>query len=222
MVDPDDKKTDVDKELKERFKQLPKVIQDAILSADVEKRLRALADSKQLHLDQWGSLENEVQLTLMGFQEPEDLAKNIEANVGVTAEMASQLAQEINTAVFLPIREELERGLGSPDAKIQEVSEVDKMRDAVLKQDGVNPATINVAKDASRSTPSAMDPTQPPIAESAQQTPPAPQAIVPGTPPAPPPTAKAVRAPLSDTYHAKNPSTERKVVDGDPYREQIS
>ena len=97
----------VDEQLKERFKQLPKIVQNAIVSADIEKHLRSLADSHQLHLDQWNILETEVQMTLLGFQETDDLQKNIETEVGVTPEIAAALAQDISKTVFEPIREQL-------------------------------------------------------------------------------------------------------------------
>ncbi len=101
----------------ERFKKLPKVVQDAITSADVEKHLRELADTHKLHIDQWSSLESEVQLALLGFQPVEDLAKNIESEVGVTSEVAAALAGDISRVVFEPVRHELERELEHPEAQ---------------------------------------------------------------------------------------------------------
>lgn len=102
---------DLQEKLAERFKQLPKVVQDAITSADVEQRMRALADTQKLHLDQWEALENEVMLALLGFQPVEELQKNIKSEVGVTDEMAKTLAEEISKLVFEPVRQELERQL---------------------------------------------------------------------------------------------------------------
>ena len=114
--------------LQERFVQLPKVVQDAIRSADVEKRMRELAENNKLHLDQWQTLENEVMLALLGFQPTEDLAKNIESQVGVTPEVAKSLAGNISKTVFEPIREELERQLEHPEAKVAVVSGVEAAR----------------------------------------------------------------------------------------------
>ena len=102
---------ELDTKLQERFKQLPKVVQDAITSADVEKRMRTLADTQKLHLDQWEALENEVMLALLGFQPVEDLEKNIKSEVNVSDEVATMLASEVSKIVFEPIREELEREL---------------------------------------------------------------------------------------------------------------
>jgi|SRR5665213_719383 len=104
---------DFDLKLQERFKQLPQVVQDAINSADVEKRMRSLADTQKLHLDQWEALENEVMLALLGFQPVEDLEKNIKSEVGVSDEVAASLSAEVSKIVFEPIRQELEHQLAT-------------------------------------------------------------------------------------------------------------
>lgn len=117
--------TDITQQLAERFKQLPKVVQDAIQSADVEKRMRELADTQKLHLDQWEALENEVMLALLGFQPIEDLEKNIKSETGVSDEVAKTLTESISKIVFEPIRGELERELQHPDAKALTVSGVE-------------------------------------------------------------------------------------------------
>lgn len=123
---------DLNAELQKRFAQLPKVVQRAITSADVQKRMRELADEHKLHIDQWQSLENEVMLTLLGVQPIEDLEKNIKSEVGVTDDMATLLAANISLIVFEPIRGELERELEHPDAKAAEVSDVEAARTQVL------------------------------------------------------------------------------------------
>jgi hypothetical protein len=127
-----DPEKDLDDKLKERFKQLPKVVQDAITSADVEKRMRALADTNKLHLDQWEALENEVMLALLGFQPVEDLQKNIKSEVGVDDTAAAGLAADISKIVFEPVREQLERELEHPEAKAEDVSAVEAARRQAL------------------------------------------------------------------------------------------
>src|SRR3990167_1493668 len=97
-----------------RFLQLPKALQNAITSADVEKKLRGLSETHKLHLDQWQKLENEVMLALLGFQPVENLETNIKNEVGIADEEAKALAVDIADTIFEPIREELERELGKP------------------------------------------------------------------------------------------------------------
>ena len=99
--------TELQQQLEERLKTLPQAVQNAIASSDLEKRLRELSDKQKLHIDQWQKLENEVMLTLLGFQQAENLENNLIREVGVTAEIARALAENINTIVFEPIRQEL-------------------------------------------------------------------------------------------------------------------
>jgi len=185
-MDPEQK--DLDQQIAEQFKRLPKVVQDAITSADVQKHMRELADMHKLHLDQWQLLENEVMLALLGFQPTEDLAKNIKNEVGVPDDIASALAADISKVVFEPIRGELERELESPDAHAVDVSGVEGVRAQALD---------DAAKEAAAPSPE----------------------VAPGTPPSPPQTGTSVRAPVSEAYKAGEPSTARKSVADDPYRE---
>jgi hypothetical protein len=136
--------SEFDAKMKARFKELPKVVQDAITSADVQKRMRALADTNKLHLDQWESLENEVMLALLGFQPIEDLQKNIKSEVGVTDEVARALTEEVSKIVFEPIREEMERQLEHPDAKAESLTGVEQARKEALGAETVaaTPAVV--------------------------------------------------------------------------------
>lgn len=101
-------------QLSQRFKELPEKVRQAITSADVEGHLRQLSEKHKLHLDQWALLENEVMLTMLGFQKTTDLAKNIAREVSIQEDAAEALAADISATVFAPIREELERVAPSP------------------------------------------------------------------------------------------------------------
>lgn len=198
---------ELNQQLVERFKELPKVIQGAITSASVQQRLRQLSTKNHLHLDQWGALENEVMLTLLGFQDAENLATNIQKHVGLPPEIATPLTEDIMKAVFEPIRQELERELDHPEAQAVQATEIETASSqAIAQESGTN----------------AQTPT-----ESAQNIAPAAVPVAPVVPPQPlapvpkPPESKAERAPIATTYTSA-PSHERKTIEGDPYREQIS
>lgn len=206
-MNPDD--PELDKSIQDRFSQLPPVVQDAITSADVQKQLRAVAANHKLHVDQWGKLENEVMLTLLGFDEPGNLEKNLVGQVGVPSEEARDLANDINTIVFEPIRQELERQLAHPEAQEKAVSAEEVAR---------NEAIANEAAP-STDTPSAAPAGALEIPAAAPAPIVAPPGVLPATPPAPKPTEKAVRAPISSSYTSQQASTARKGVEGDPYRE---
>ena len=116
-----------EKQIQDHFVQLPKVVRDAITSADIEKHLREIADTYKLHLDQWNLLENQVMLTLMGLQRAENLKANIMKNVGVEDSVAGALSQEISRVVFDPVRSEMERQLEHPDAQAKTETGVEQM-----------------------------------------------------------------------------------------------
>lgn len=168
--------------LAERFASLPKPVQDAITSTDIEAEMRKLAVHHKLHFDQWDILEHAVLMTLLGVERTDDLEKNLTERLGVSADVAKILATDISRIVFAPVREHLEGNLGHPAAKAEQVSDVDALRTQILAQ---SPAS----------------------------------AVNPSTPPSAPPTQKVTRAPISDSYHAGEPSSARASVDNDPYRE---
>ena len=106
--------------------------------------------------------------------------------MGVPAEVAHALAENISRIVFEPIRAQLETALETETpATTQET-----------------PTESAVAAEH-------------PLA----QVVPAIAPVLPGTPPPPPPEGKAVRAPISESYSAGQASHERKIIEGDPYRE---
>lgn len=133
--------SDFETKLATRKAALPKVIRDAIDSADIAARLRGMAEKHRLHVDVWELLENEVRLTLLGFEDAANLAKNIEKELGVPAADAESLALDINESVFEPIREELERGLGSPQAKEVEVTELETLRTQAIAAERASGST---------------------------------------------------------------------------------
>ncbi len=194
-MDTDNKNIDLNKELAERFQTLPKVVQDAITSADVQKHMRDLAEHHKLHVDQWQVLENNVMLTLLGFQQVTELTQHLQKDLDVTNEVAVELATSISEFVFSPIRGEMERSLGHPSATEEVVSDVEAVRTQEMNAAHIGESPLPAAA-----------PSAPPVA--------------PGTPPAQPPEGKAVRAQIAPTY-INAASHERKSIEGDPYREQL-
>lgn len=206
-----EQETEFSKAIRDRFLSLPKVVQHAITSADVSKQMRELADAHKLHLDQWESLENEVQFTLLGIHRGEDLAANIQKAVNLDQAAAESLAADISRVVFDPVRKELERELEHPDAVAVTTTEVEDMRAQMLGAQENKPESAVPAVSTAPVTPAV----EAPIA--AVATP-----IAPGTPPTPAPTATVERAPTSTDYVPATPSHERKTIAGDPYREQLA
>lgn len=107
----------VKKAIAEKFKEVPKVVQDAILSSNVEQHLRELAKKHKLHLDQWITLENEVMMALLGIQPLDELGKNISEEAEISAEAGEAIALDVSDIVFEPIRKKLEEELSQDAAQ---------------------------------------------------------------------------------------------------------
>ena len=209
---------DNSKLIQEQFELLPKVVQDAINSTKMEEQFQTLVKKHGLHIDQWDALEDQIMLTVLGLADPEELEEYAIKEIGIEPEKARAVIDDVAVTVFKPIREELDRELGSPQAKDEALTDVEKARNEVLAgaksdgslREGVAPSpTVDVIAPPNLSSAAPSPAPQPaPVAPS----------IVPATPPAPPPTEKAVRAPMSSSYDSQKPSSERKSVEGDPYR----
>ena len=200
------------KQLAAQFATLPPVVQNAITSADVEKELRSLATSHKLHIDQWQILENEVLMALFGIQPIVNLQKNLEHEVGMEPGAAQALAEDIMRIVFEPIREELERELGHPEAKEETLSDVEHVRDQMLAQNQVRSSNFQISENENASSTG-------PAIQLGQQAAPIALLPKPGTPPPLPPTEKVIRMPASGAYKPGETSVARADIADDPYRE---
>jgi hypothetical protein len=162
----------------------------------MNEQLREMEKKYGLHVDQWAKLENQIMMTVLGISDPQTLVDDVVEEVVIDRSLAQTIVDDVAVTIFKPIREELERQLENPNAKTEEVSDVDAMRAQVLEGTPAEVAAPAVAPTA---------PTGPsPIG---------------ATPPPEAPTEKAVRAPISENYKAGEASTERKAVHDDPYRE---
>ena len=111
MQDTNKKEESPDEEIAQRFAELPAAVQEAITSTNVEEKLRGLSAKYKLHLDQWVLLENEIMLTLLGLEEPEDMVKNIATEVKISNDVAQKLVNDIGQQIFKPIREAMQGSL---------------------------------------------------------------------------------------------------------------
>jgi len=118
----DEKEKTFDSIIEERFAELPEAVQQAVTDASVEEKLRELSSKYKLHLDQWVLLENEIMLTLLGLENPKDMAKNVAKEVNIDEELAQKLVNDIAVQVFKPIREQMQGHLDSESIQRKSVA----------------------------------------------------------------------------------------------------
>jgi hypothetical protein len=93
--------------LQKQHELLPEDVKEAISSTEVTEKLSEIAKKNNLLIDESGILEEETSYVMLGLTHPNDFAKKIRERLGVDQETANNLVNEVNSGVFLPIRESL-------------------------------------------------------------------------------------------------------------------
>lgn len=212
---------DLKKKIQARFAELPEDLQKAIQSSDLSKKVQTIAQKYQLHIDQSGSLEDEILMAMLGFTDPGEFEQNIVEHARVPKEKAGELAADVGKGVFAPIR-----------TAMQEFSQERALR-STLKDEGMSKAPVANATPA----PKPRVQTPPQQVKSAEPHPAdmmLSQKVVQTTPTAPiqktaasAPAAPAAQAPTTAANPpqqpaAPNDSNKPQNYKADPYREPVT
>lgn len=119
--------------IKERFKKLPKDIQEAITSSGLSEKFKTMINKHGLRIDQGLALENETMFVMLGFESPDDFVDNVRYEVKVPRDEAKIIAEEINRIIFLPIKSSL-KNIRSENVLVENKS----VDDTVAKQPAPN------------------------------------------------------------------------------------
>lgn len=93
----------------EQYKKLPDALKDAIFSVDVANKIFEIGKKFALTIEETGFLGEEAGYVMLGLVHPNDFAKSIQARIEVDEEEIQQVAKEVNSQVFYPIRELFKR-----------------------------------------------------------------------------------------------------------------
>lgn len=93
--------------LQKQHELLPEDVKAAISSTEVTEKLAEIAKKNNLLIDESGILEEETSYVMLGLTHPNDFAKKIRERLGLDQETANTLVDDVNSGVFLPIRESL-------------------------------------------------------------------------------------------------------------------
>ena len=95
------------KDLSRQFEKLPESLKNALGSVDSAKRVVDIGRKYALHMDKLGELGAETGMVILGFTHPGQFLPRLTKRLGLSEEKVRPIAQEINTEVFLKIREAL-------------------------------------------------------------------------------------------------------------------
>ncbi len=123
-------------QIEDAFTNLPQVLQDAVTDADVQAKLRALADVHKLHLDKWTILEDEIMKGLLGITNIDELAQNIQEKVGLSSQQATEISNSVVKIVLIPIQDKLHTEVGESQSTLESIDSQAKPKIDITKFTG--------------------------------------------------------------------------------------
>lgn len=118
--------------LDSRFDKLPGNLKEVIQNSNYQSELYKISEIYKLNVTQMGNLDIATTDLLIGATSPEDFPKIIQKNIGLSEEDSKKMVADINSKVFIPIREKLKEGSGREAA--QDLPQED---DIELKSHGI-------------------------------------------------------------------------------------
>lgn len=94
-------------EIRKRTESLSPAIKSLLYSHDVSSIIQSIGAKHRLHVDKIGSLEEAVNLVLLGEVEPEHFMEYAENDLGIERAASEAIAQDLNEQLFSKIRDSL-------------------------------------------------------------------------------------------------------------------
>ncbi len=98
------------------YRNLPEDIKEAMFSVETVEILREIGEKHKLMIDKIGELANETGLVMLGLTHPSQYISHLAERLQIDHNQAKEIAEEINTLVFFPIKENLKKihGIKTP------------------------------------------------------------------------------------------------------------
>ncbi len=110
--------------IKEETEKLPKENQEAISALDWVKIVEEIGKKYSLEENQINDLETETLLVLVGINDPQFFAVNVENQVETIKDYAKKISEEITKKIFIPVNEAL----------VEKIKKSDKVKKAGAEQ----------------------------------------------------------------------------------------
>lgn len=91
------------------YADAPKPIQKFLLEKNYEEIASSLAHTYRLNIDQTGILSQKLVFLLLGAQSPHEFSESLVRDSGLTEDVSTQITNDINKLVFIPLREQIQR-----------------------------------------------------------------------------------------------------------------
>jgi len=98
-----------EEQILEKYEKLPNDLKEAIFGAEVTEAVNGIGGKYNLHIDKIGELANETGMVMLGMVSPKDFIRNLSERLEVNMETAGKIASDVNSQVFLKVRESLKK-----------------------------------------------------------------------------------------------------------------
>lgn len=114
-----------EEQILERYEALPDDLKEAIFSVEMTETIKGIGAKYDLHIDKIGTLANEAGMVMFGATRPKDFVPNLMSRLGVDKDTADKIASDVNSQVFLKVRESLKKLHGGEEIEVGEVKKED-------------------------------------------------------------------------------------------------
>jgi len=94
-------------QLEEKFNQLPKDLQDIMVSIETADIVNSIGEEFDLHIDQIGKLADQTGLVMLGVMMPNEFVGALSVELGIERLLANKIANRVNERLFYKIRDSL-------------------------------------------------------------------------------------------------------------------
>ena len=124
-----------EEQILEKYEQLPDDLKEAIFSVEMTEAIKDIGAKYELAIDKIGALANESGMVMFGATRPKDFVPNLMSRLGVDKNTANKIASDVNSQVFLKVRESLKKLHGGEEVEVGEVkvAEGEVKKEDILK-----------------------------------------------------------------------------------------
>lgn len=130
--------TNTEQLIKNHLAALPEPVKKAIGSFDWARVVFDIGRKYNMHVNSIGDLQTEVMLVVLGLVTPAEFEKELTGRIETDSEKAGKIADEVNTSVFIRIRDFMKNYYEHPEGEDEgiESSERTVLKDAGISLDG--------------------------------------------------------------------------------------
>lgn len=109
-------------QVREKLAKSPEYVQEAIMSVETMKSIKTAGEKAHLTQTQINEIGDEVTQTLLGFKAYSQFQENITLRAQINTEQARTVFQEIDTAIFKPLKDQLETYWAQNQTEVTHIS----------------------------------------------------------------------------------------------------